>query len=268
MAAPQQPPAQTFSKLITLKSVNSPPPPAPKVEGPTPDHEFESYVENQKQRQVQAEADVARAKEEAVKTKSMFGKITSTAKGLANSAGDVLNKGHDSVEKSARDQLFSRQQAQFAEHFPELAASSKFLAAYGCKAMHNGQKVDGSINVCSTAISFYSKAGIKEVIALKDIATIVPSVALPTSRAMNGAEDGPPFILPLPHPSVLGDTIQLFTTGNQIFQFLQFDNMLLGMAQHLTASIKTTAYEQCYNWLDHAWRDAVTVPLPGVIYSA
>eukprot|EP01059_Diplonema_ambulator_P006323 TRINITY_DN1605_c0_g1_i1.p1 TRINITY_DN1605_c0_g1~~TRINITY_DN1605_c0_g1_i1.p1 ORF type:complete len:284 (+),score=75.70 TRINITY_DN1605_c0_g1_i1:68-853(+) len=259
--------APTFSRLIVLKYTGPPPRPAPAVEEPTPDEYYEHAVEEQKARSAQAQAEATKTQEEASKNKSMLGKLGGYTKSTLTQLGDAADKVHQSIESSARGQLISRHIQQFNTEFPQLAESSKYICAYGCKVMHSGQKIEGTAFVCSTAVAFTSKLGIRDTIPLNEIASVIPSVALPTSRALNGKEDSPPYILPLPHPSVQGNCLQLFTTDSRIFQFLEFDETLVAVSKQVTSTVTGTAYDRFYNFLDHAWRAFVQVPL-AITYSS
>ena len=132
--------------------------------------------------------------------------------------------------------------------------------------MHSGQKKDGSMFITGTTVCFFGKEGLKDEIPFTELASIQVSVALPTSREMTGKEDGPPYIIPIPHPTVKGDCLQLFSTAGQIFQFCNFDNALLSASQHVTSTVQGTAMDRAYNWMDHAWRAATTVPHPAAQY--
>eukprot|EP01064_Diplonema_japonicum_P017891 TRINITY_DN2632_c0_g7_i1.p1 TRINITY_DN2632_c0_g7~~TRINITY_DN2632_c0_g7_i1.p1 ORF type:complete len:262 (+),score=36.52 TRINITY_DN2632_c0_g7_i1:61-846(+) len=251
----------SFSRLIVLKYSGPPPKPVEAVATPTPDEEYEICIEEQKARSAQAHEDSVKAREEASKTKSMMGKLGGFTKSALTTMGDAVDKAHASTESMARGQLTSRNQQQFVQEFPALAENSKYVCAYGCKVMHSGQKIEGTAFVCSTAVAFTSKIGIRDTFPLNEIASLSPSVALPTSKAMNGKEDSPPYILPLPHPSVQGNCLQLFTTDSKIIQFLEFNDMLVSASKQVTSSVKGTAYDRLYNFLDHAWRAYVQVPL-------
>ena len=126
--------------------------------------------------------------------------------------------------------------------------------------MHSGQKIDGTLFVSTTHVAFASKVGVREEIPYPEISSVQPSLALPTSRAGDGKEDSPPYIMPVPDTNVLGDCIQIFANTGALYQFLLFDDRVINAAKHTTSSISGSAYERAYNWLDHMWRSATPVP--------
>eukprot|EP01060_Flectonema_neradi_P016979 TRINITY_DN2363_c1_g2_i1.p1 TRINITY_DN2363_c1_g2~~TRINITY_DN2363_c1_g2_i1.p1 ORF type:complete len:261 (+),score=43.04 TRINITY_DN2363_c1_g2_i1:93-875(+) len=255
----------TLSRILTLKFSGPIPAPMPAVTDPTPGDDYERHLAEQ-QAKSQATQQLADQQNREIKeATSMMGKLTSMGKAAMTQVNEGASKAHTSMEGAARKQLDSRSIQQFHESFPHLA-EQKLICCYSCKVMHSGQKKDGNLFVTPSLVCFSSKEGIKDEIPLTELASIQVSVALLTSKEMTGKEDGPPYIIPIPHPSVRGDCLQLFTTGGQIFQFLNFDNMLLSASQHVTSTVHGTAMERAYNWLDHTWRAATTVPLPSVQY--
>eukprot|EP01061_Rhynchopus_euleeides_P005596 TRINITY_DN14813_c0_g1_i1.p2 TRINITY_DN14813_c0_g1~~TRINITY_DN14813_c0_g1_i1.p2 ORF type:complete len:264 (+),score=80.91 TRINITY_DN14813_c0_g1_i1:117-908(+) len=255
-----------FSKLITLKFNGPPPQPVAPVSDLTPEEQFKRHLEEQGQRSKEAQEDAVRTREQAGKESTMMGKLGKHAKSTMTQLSDATAKTHSSIETTTRDQLEKREKSQFQTEFPTLAQTAEHKCAYTCKAMHSGQKMEGTLYVASTHIAFAAKGGVKEEIPLADIASVQPSLALKTSKAGDGKEDGPPYIMPVPDPVVQGDCIQIFARSGNLYQFLEFDNMGVSAAQHATSTIKGNAYDRCYNWLDHTWRAATPVPAPDVQY--
>ena len=132
--------------------------------------------------------------------------------------------------------------------------------------MHSGQKIEGTVYITATHVAFTSKVGIREEIPYSEVASVQPSVALKTSKEWDGKESGPPYIMPIPDPLVQGDCLQLFAKSGSLYQFLEFDNTAITVAQHTTNTIKGNAFDRCYNWLDHCWRAATPVPSPEIQY--
>jgi hypothetical protein len=104
--------------------------------------------------------------------------------------------------------------------------------------------------------------GIKQVIPLSEVACVLPSVTLETVGNL------PPFFLPLPAETVQATALQVYSTnGNKLFQFLDFDSLISRASGRLSDSVKGTALDRAFNYLDHAWRESVEVPLKNVEYA-
>lgn len=118
--------------------------------------------------------------------------------------------------------------------------------------------------------------GIRQIIPLASIASIVPSVALPTrgggssnSTDCNGNGNGAaPYFLPCPADYVVPTALQIFDKDSQkLYQFLQFGSMIDKAGAAVSSLVRGTPLDRALNYLDHAWREAVTVPLQGVDYA-
>lgn len=181
------------------------------------------------------------------------------------------------------------------------------LADYACSAMHGGLKVSGHMQITRHHLCFFAETssavakateavmgafaaarqaataaatgkpaepanaaappqprmvGIKQVIPLTEVACVLPSVTLDTIGQL------PPFFLPLPAETVQATALQVYSTnGNRLFQFLCFDSLISRASGRLSDSVKGTALDRAYNYLDHAWRESVEVPLKNVEYA-
>lgn len=222
--------------------------------------------------------------------------VSQAAMSIEKGATDVSAR----TEAQVRQLEYQHNCDRFRLRFPELAEQGEVLLAdYGCAAMHGGLQVSGHLQITRHHLCFFAETsssiakateavmgvfaaarqaasanatsgaepqphlvGIKQVIPLTSIASIQPSVALETVGGQA------PFFLPLPAPTVRATALQVYaTSGNKLFQFLNFESLLARASGALTDTVKGTSLDRAYNYLDHAWRDAATVPLNGVEYA-
>lgn len=243
--------------ILTLRFNGAAPPPHPPCTDPTPDEQFEIEVANRAR--IQAEKDAAEASKP--KDDSAMGKIG----GFFNKAAAVVEKAAtnatDSSERKVRQWDFEQGEKNFTVNFPELvAAGAKFVTHYTGAVMHKGQKIPGTIFIASTHVAFVSDT-LKDAFALAHIASIQRSCALKT------VDNGPPFIMPIPAPQVMPNCIQFFMVDLRVIQFLEFDNVSDKTAQALSSYVKGRPVDRFYNFVDHMWRRATAVPVPGVTYA-
>lgn len=250
--------------IITLRFAGPPPPPHPPCLDPTPEEE---YARSEAIRQQQLQQKELERQQQVQQTEKSGGggaffKVAKLAGAVAHvvekAAGDVHAKG----EASVRELAHSKNQQRFVENFPELAQSGdQLITDYTCRVMSQGQQFSGHLQVTTRNLCFCSES-LREIIPLQEIASIQKSIALET------LDNGPPFIMPIPAPNVLPDTLQVFTVRQQIFQFMHFESTIAKVGQVMTSTIKGRPVDRAYNFLDHAWRASVQVPLPGLQYAA
>lgn len=251
--------------LVTLQYSCPPPHPFPAVTDPTPEEQYQ--IDEQRKQVERAEKDVRHAQEQAAppEKKGFMSSALKLASSVAHNAQQQVDQITSVTEKRMREHMDSSDQQVFMTEFPQLAAAGdKLLCAYSGKAMHQGMKVPGTIFVSNRTLCFTSDL-FKDTIALTDIVSLQPSVALKTFN------DGPPYILPLPIPSVVPTCLQVFTGARaQIFQFVDVNIGVVpnSAATKLSSSVKGQPVERLYNFLDHAWRAVVLVPNPQMKYSA
>ncbi len=193
---------------------------------------------------------------------SAFFKVVQLASAAAHTVAKTASNVHAMGEEKVRALVHQQNQDRFANNFPELAqAGEQLITDYSCKVMSQGIKVSGHLQITTRYVLFISDT-IKDIIAFQEIASIQRSVALET------VDNGPPFIMPVPAPHVIPDTLQIFTTTQKVYQFLAFESTIGKAGQVLTSTIKGKPIDRCYNFMDHQWRATVPVPLPGVQYAA
>ncbi|CAD2220167.1 hypothetical protein AGDE_08208 [Angomonas deanei] len=122
--------------------------------------------------------------------------------------------------------------------------------------------------------STQNENSIREVIPLGDIVSIQLAVSLPTNTKNKF------FFLPLPDKDVIPNAIQIFvkssskkTENNEnqkikVYQFTKFDSVTSKAGNALSEVLRqSTPLDRFYCYLDHAWREKVTVPVEGVPYA-
>jgi hypothetical protein len=248
--------------ILTLRFQGAAPPPHPPVTDPTPDEQFE--IDLAAKARQQAEKDAAAAATAAAGSAS--GTTLGAIGGFFSKAVAVVDKAvgdaHSSGERQVREWERKQGEEKFTLNFPELvAAGAKFVVQYSATVMHQGQQVSGTVFISSTHLAFASDT-IKDAFPLSTIASIQRSVALKT------AENGPPFIMPIPAPHVLPSCIQFFMVDTKVLQFLEFDNIAAKAGAALTTTVKGRPIDRFYNWSDHWWRKSVQIPVPGVTYAS
>eukprot|EP01065_Artemidia_motanka_P025879 TRINITY_DN3081_c0_g2_i1.p1 TRINITY_DN3081_c0_g2~~TRINITY_DN3081_c0_g2_i1.p1 ORF type:complete len:323 (+),score=110.50 TRINITY_DN3081_c0_g2_i1:74-970(+) len=281
--APAQPPpaaaapvqAVPAQPLMTLRMDGLPlPKPFPPVTDLTPKEQYEQQQAASAER---ARSHSRTAQEtRAAETTGFFGKAAAMAKAAGSQMQEAATKMHMGTEATLREKVAEQEQKSFVANFGAVAAGTtppqQLICSYSAKGLHQGATVQGEVYLCSTHLCFAAeKPLIREAIPLPQIASLQPSVVLPTSASGCGfqggcLEDGPPFIIPVPAPAVVPTCVQVFTVDGRIVQFLKFDNKKTAVAASLTDSVTGNAFGRFYNDLDHAWRKATPVPVPGVRY--
>jgi hypothetical protein len=215
--------------------------------------EREQQMELARQQQV--------AVEEQQKGGSAFFKVAKLAGTVASAVGKAASSIHTSAENQVRQMADNTDRDRFAFNFPELvAAGEQLICDYKCKVLSQGQSFTGHFQLSIHYLCFISES-LRDIIPLNEIASIQRSVTLET------IDNGPPFVMPCPAPHVLPDCLQIFTVKQQVFQFLHFESTLAKVGGAMTTTLRGRPIDRAYNFLDHAWRKAVQVPLPGYQYA-
>jgi hypothetical protein len=246
--------------IVTLRYAGAPPYPHPQVLDPTPDEEYQR-VEQARQASIAQKDQEARERDAKPSGGGFMGKLGKIAGSVATAVEKTSIEAHSKGEAQLRQMEHQRNLERFTINFPELVnAGDSLITDYSCKVMHQGMQISGNLQITTRHVLFLS-TGLKEIIPLNEVASIQLSVALET------LDNGPPFIMTIPAPNVLADCLQLFTVRQQLFQFLSFQSTTGSAGSLITTSIKGRTIDRAYNFLDHAWRGAVQVPLPGVQYA-
>lgn len=249
--------------VMTLRFNGGAPPPHPPCMDPTPDEEYQQHQANKSEQQQQRELSRQQDLETKEKEKkgSSFFKIAKLASNVASAVGKTAENLHSGAEDTVRARSAKSNEDRFAHNFPELVSAGETLICdFKCRVLSQGQSHHGHFMLSNKFLCF-SGDTIRDIIPLNEIASIQRSVALDT------IDNGPPFILPIPAPHVQPDTLQVFTVKQQVFQFLSFESTLAKVGSSMTTSIKGKPVDRAYNFVDHTWRRAAQVPLPGFNYA-
>ncbi|RNF15520.1 uncharacterized protein Tco025E_05491 [Trypanosoma conorhini] len=301
MAASTKPSAGNggYVELATLSYGGPVPKPHPPCMDPTPDEQYRQFLEQRKtdlgEREQRSAGTTTAAPGGHADSSNVAGLFSTATTSLLNMAQKVaLKVERAGTEVSTATESAVRQMGRhfnvdrFKSSFPELSAMGEVLLAdYDCAAMHAGLRVKGHMHITKNYLCFSAQtssmfaqattamlkeialasdgntpAGIRQVIPLTEVACILLSVALET------VDQGPPFFLPIPVPTVRPTSLQIYTTKQQLFQFLAFESIAATAGAALSEAVKGRPIDRAYNYLDHAWRAATAVPLPGVNYAS
>ncbi|KAG5487458.1 hypothetical protein LSCM1_07413 [Leishmania martiniquensis] len=287
-----------YVELIPLTYSGAVPAPAPACTDPTPDEQHRQAVAQKKEK-------LSRKEERQQHVSGGSGEMFASFKKAVSQAVISIEKGATDVSTRTEAQMrqleYQHDCDRFRLHFYELAEQGEVLLAdYRCCAMHGGNSVSGHLQITRHYLCFFAETsssiaktteavmgafaaarqaasanasapanverrqrllGIRQIISLAEIASIQPSVVLET------VDGYAPFFLQLPASTVRATALQVYTTkDNKLYQFMKFES-LISRASGALSECKGTALECAYNYLDHAWREAVRVPLSGVEYA-
>ncbi|KAG5487797.1 hypothetical protein LSCM4_07475 [Leishmania orientalis] len=286
-----------YVQLIPLTFSGPVPAPAPACTDPTPDEQHRQAVAQKKEALNKKEARQQKTSAGSGEMFANFKKAVSQAViSIERSATDVSTR----TEAQVRQLEYQHDCDRFRLHFQDLADQGEVLLAdYRCSAMHGGNAVSGHLQITRRYLCFFAETsssiakttdavmgafaaarqaasatasapanvdrrqrlvGIREVILLAEIASIQPSVVLDTVGGY------PPFFLQLPASTVCATALQVYTKDHKLYQFMSFES-LISRASGALSDYKGTALECAYNYLDHAWRESVKVPLKDVEYA-
>lgn len=251
--------APVKSPVITLRYGGNPPKPHPPVTAPTPlEEEQRSEKLREETLALKEQERLAAAQQEGGGTRSKLAKF---AGGVASALEKTTSNTQAAAVQKVRTLHREKNLERFTLNFPELAAAGdQLMTDYNCKVMHQGVQVSGHIQVTTGHLCFVADA-LREIIPWTDVLSIQRSIALET------IENGPPFIMTIPHENVVPNTLQIFTAKMQLFQFLSIESTLEQIGGVLAAVQGGSPIERLYNFIDHAWRAAVSVPVRGQAYA-
>ncbi|RHW70542.1 GRAM domain containing protein [Trypanosoma brucei equiperdum] len=271
------------------------PKPHPPCTDPTPDEQYRMASEEQLKKMEKKDQKAPPSEEQPAPEGGTKGsKMSSLFSGATRNICSIAHQVSSTVERAAvkasnatgnkmREINERMNHSWFKENFPHLRAQGETLVAdYPCSAIHGPGYVHGRVYITANNLCFstgtsstfqrtkdvlkaaaFSGDGnepiIRQIIPLADIASIQLSVHLET------VNKGPPYFMLLPAEVVIPTCLQVFTRRQQVFQFFSFGNR--DKTDSLSDTLKGKPVEQAYNYIDHVWRAATTVPLPGVQYT-
>jgi hypothetical protein len=231
---------------------------------PTPDEHFHNQQADRERQRREDEQAQARAPP----PQNTFGVGLRALSRTVSAMGHLAATAKHSVEDKVRTSKSEEEAQRFAQLFPAVVQRGERLVTnYHCRMIcGDGIARPGYLFITLTHAYFSSK----------------PSAdasewggAVPTS-----ASTGPIVQSAVPFTSVvsiaLGQAssdskcLHLVCRDNSVRSFLGFHtNRLIEVGSYVTASVKGTAFDRCYNWLDHKWRENVmAIPVAGYPYDA
>jgi hypothetical protein len=212
------------------------------INEPTPAERRDLEERSNAEKLAQKEVAVQRSVEETKSKGGVFNKINAMATTVAAQAEKAVTQTVTSAKRGGQALADEHATKRFQAAFPTLAGSEALLGDYSCKALNNGgaPSYTGYLQITDRHVCFVGDNRLNFFFPLSDILSIQKAVALPTEK------NSPPFVLPIPHPTVIPTAVQIYTRQNHLHQFAAFGNIA-----------------DALNWLDHAWRAAVNIPATG-----
>jgi len=253
--------------ILALRYEGAPPAPHPQCSCPTPDDMAALACERKARRSLE-QAAVDAEKRDAPTVVGQVGGLLSTA---VHAVAHVVQQSKDAQVRDFREWEHKQGEEKFAMNFPDLAeAGEGFIVQYAASVMSKGICERGHILLTEHYIAFVSDT-IKDLFPIKDILSIQRSIKCKT------ANNRTPVFLPVPQHYIVADCVQLFMREqHKVLQFVEFDCPEKQAEDTTTAeaegtmmmgAVKSLPIDRFYNWLDHLWRKATTVPVEGVHYA-
>lgn len=160
------------------------------------------------------------------------------------------------TNRTIREVSISQDHAAFVKDFAPLVGSgATYINTFLCSVISGVIPRRVTLHVCSTHICFEGPS-VREVFALTDVASVVPSVMLPTQM-------DPPLFIPVPDVRVKPTAVQVFLRDKRVLQLSNFSKSVRQLVVHES---QVSSLDLFYAELDKSWRSVVRVPLEGVDY--
>ena len=160
------------------------------------------------------------------------------------------------TNRAIREVSISQDHNAFVKDFaPLVGSSATYVNTFLCAVISGIIPRRVTLHVCSTHLCFDGPS-IREVIALTDVASIIPSVVLPT-------QTDPPMFIPVPDVRVKPNAVQVFLRDKRVLQLSSFSKSVRQLVSHES---EVTSLDLFYTEVDKSWRNVVRVPLEGVDY--
>lgn len=284
-----QPTTITHIPLAPKIYVPPAPPTGEKCTEPTPDEQYATLRANLRAAQQQeAEAQSSAPAQPANNADTGYmASIAEQINQMRELAGKVFRNAQNSVsavstetEAQVRDLQVKVSAQIFRMSFPDLANSGEvFIASFPCSAVHQDKVLDGTLIVTRNYLCFCSSPSnvmlhsakdrvlgnrfnsitpsgtvVVAAIPLSKVLSVVPSLAL----EMKDVEALPLFVN-LPNVDVRPTCLQVYDNENQLYQFLNFHGIGAKVESIIYKHMKGAPIEIAYNYIDHAWREIVSL---------
>lgn len=170
----------------------------------------------------------------------LFSRLSRRVSGIRQG---VMNTAHRTV----LDISNSSDANKFATLFSsEVNKGAGISSAHRCAVISGGATVKGTLFVTTISMGFASEDGsLRDLVPFPDFASYLPSLDWPVA-------DGPRVISGIPAPCVKPSALQVFTTKQQLFQFVEFEEGVLETAAH--GATFGNSLSRAIASLDSCWR--------------
>lgn len=224
--------------------------PMPEITDLTPIARRELELTRKKEEQTQKDIQAKTKVEEKQAKGGFMNKLSSVATNVTSTAVKVANTAATTVEQKAAQLVDEHATRRWTNAFPAMASSDRLQADHSCKVVNNTTNSEdgffaGQLDITDCHVCFIGNNNVHFSFALGDIVSLQKAVTLATEDANR------PYVLePLPEPSIIPDTITIYTKQKQ---------------RHVFSAVKDC--KDALNVLDHSWREVVgKPPIPGVDY--
>lgn len=267
--------ALSITQLIPQKFEGPPPPTGPKCEEPTPQEQYEILLAS-----MNAGPNEVSSEDPPSSSSTFQEKVMNTVSQGMKKVGDTLGQTNIYAQSQMKELQVKLNSQFFQVCFPALAESGeKFISSFSCNTVHNDKILSGSLIVtknyvcfCSSSASVLANSAKEKIrntfeslsippsevvgmtLPLASVVSILPSLALPTTT-------GTPHFTDLPEgvSGVLPSALRLYTGEGLVYQFFGFEGFEKKIESIVYSRVKGTAVELAYNYLDHAWRDVLSI---------
>eukprot|EP00996_Jenningsia_fusiforme_P001314 NODE_2202_length_1263_cov_52.169687_g2003_i0.p1 GENE.NODE_2202_length_1263_cov_52.169687_g2003_i0~~NODE_2202_length_1263_cov_52.169687_g2003_i0.p1 ORF type:complete len:286 (-),score=68.43 NODE_2202_length_1263_cov_52.169687_g2003_i0:333-1190(-) len=230
-----------------------PPLPIDPVQHPTPAQRREMEARAQRQQQLEKDAMVEREVAERSMDGGFLSKAASLSVDLSNRAQKGIMAAVTNVQTQASRLVDDYSHKRFLAAFPNFA-QQPLLGDFKCKVLSSDLSVprhtlSGFLDITDQRVCFVGDANLNFSFLLSDVVSIACAIGLQTE--VDGRM-GQVHVIPLPHPSVVPNIIEVYTAEKMLHRFM----------------VVNDGYKDALSVLDHAWRNAVSVPVDGITYVA
>uniref|UniRef100_A0A7S1HUZ5 GRAM domain-containing protein n=1 Tax=Eutreptiella gymnastica TaxID=73025 RepID=A0A7S1HUZ5_9EUGL len=221
--------------------------PIPEITDLTPTARRELELKRKKETQAERDLKAKTIVEEKKAKGGLMNKLSSVATNVSSTAVKVATTAATNVEVKAAQLVDEHATRRWTNAFPAMASSDKLHADHSCKVLNNSEDgvFAGQLDITDYHVCFIGSNNVHFSFSLGDIVSLQTAVTLATEDANH------PYVLePLPQPSIIPDTITIYTKQKQ---------------RHVFSAVKDC--KDALNVLDHNWRLVVgKPPIPGVDY--
>lgn len=220
--------------------------PMDQITDPTPAEQRAIDLELKKQKQAEKD-EVTRSVVEEKKSKGgLINKLSSVATNVSSQAEKLAKTAVVTGEVQMAKLVDEHASKRFTTAFPAMASSDKLMGDHSAKVLTQEAPFwfSGFLDITDSHICFVGDNKLNFSFPLSDVVSIQKAVTLQTEG------EAPPYVLQVPHPTVIPSAITIYTRQLQ---------------KHVFCDVKSC--KDALNVLDHNWRAVIgKPPVPGVDY--